>query len=114
MAESLITIAETGEFIRRGKHLINDEERQTLVIYLAEHPEAGALIENTGGIRKLRWARGGKGKSGGVRVIYYYHNEQMPLYLLTIYGKGEKANLSQEEKKQLRHLVDLLKEANGV
>jgi putative transcriptional regulator len=63
MTESLITIAETGEFIRRGKHLINDEERQTLVIYLAEHPEAGALIENTGGIRKLRWARGGKGKS---------------------------------------------------
>lgn len=110
----MITIAETGEFIRRGKRLLKEGEREALVMYLSEHPEAGVLIEETGGIRKLRWAREGRGKSSGTRVIYYYHSERMPLYLLTIYGKGEKANLTQGEKKQLRHLVELLKEANGV
>jgi len=110
----LITIAETGSFVGRCKKLLKDGERVALIIYLAEHPEAGDLIEETGGIRKLRWAREGRGKSGGARVIYYYHSSRMPLYLLTIYGKGEKENLTQGEKKQLRHLVDQLKEANGI
>ena len=52
--------------------------------HLAARPKAGVLIEGTGGVRKLRWARDGRGKSGGVRVIYYFHSEAMPLYLLTM------------------------------
>ncbi len=110
----MITIAETGEFIRRVKRLLKAGDREALVAYLAEHPEAGVIIEETGGIRKLRWAREGKGKSGGARVIYYYHSGRIPLYLLTVYGKGEKADLTQGEKRDLRRLVDLLKETNGV
>jgi mRNA-degrading endonuclease RelE of RelBE toxin-antitoxin system len=51
-------------------------------------------MQVTGGLRKLRWSAHGKGKSGGVRVIYYYHNESIPLFLLTVFGKGEKVNLS--------------------
>ena len=58
-------------------------------------------MQGTGGIRKLRWARQGGGKSGGIRVIYYFHSEIMPLYLLAAFGKNEKANLSSEEKHQL-------------
>lgn len=58
-------------------------------------------MQGTGGIRKLRWAAQGKGKSGGVRVIYYYHNETIPLFLLTVFGKGEKANLSKAERNDL-------------
>lgn len=70
----------------------------------------GVLIQGTGGIRKLRWARSGRCKSGGVRVIYYFHNENLPLYLLALFGKNEKANISMEEKKLLSRLVkDLLK-----
>jgi hypothetical protein len=69
------------------------------------HPNAGVLIQGAGGIRKLRWARSGGGKSGGVRVIYYYHSEGMPLYLLTIFGKNEKANISMEEKNLLSKAV---------
>lgn len=108
----MITIAETGEFIRQARRLLKDFERESLINYLADHPESGVLIEETGGIRKLRWAREGRGKSGGARVIYYFHSERMPLYLLTIYGKGDKDNLSQAEKQELRHLVGYLKEAN--
>jgi hypothetical protein len=69
------------------------------------HPGAGILIKGTGGIRKLRWARSGRGKSGGVRVVYYFHSHEMPLYLLTLFGKNEKANLSMEEKTYLSRLV---------
>ena len=65
-------------------------------------------MQGTGGIRKLRWSRQSAGKSGGVRVIYYFHNEQMPLYLLTVFGNGEKANLRKAERNELAKLVRLL------
>lgn len=65
-------------------------------------------MEGTGGIRKLRWGRGSRGKSGGVRIIYYYHDERIPLYLLTVFGKNERANLSKAERNDLAKLVDLL------
>ena len=58
-------------------------------------------MQGTGGIRKLRWSAQGRGKSGGVRVIYYFHNETMPLFLLTVFGKGEKANLTKGVRNDL-------------
>ncbi|MBW9266976.1 MAG: type II toxin-antitoxin system RelE/ParE family toxin [Candidatus Thiodiazotropha sp. (ex. Lucinisca nassula)] len=76
-----------------------------LIAYLSEHPNSGVLIQGIGGIRKLRWARQGGGKSGGIRVIYYFHNESMPLYLLATFGKNEKANLSTDEKQLLAKAV---------
>jgi hypothetical protein len=65
-------------------------------------------MEGTGGIRKLRWARQGMGKSGGVRVIYFYYNQGIPLYALTLFGKGNKDNLTQSERNDLVKLVDVL------
>jgi len=62
-------IAEIPSFIRLADKLLSDEERQDLIRFLADHPKAGDLIEDTGGVRKLRWGRGSRGKSGGVRVI---------------------------------------------
>ncbi len=76
--------------------------------YVAAFPKAGDLIRGTGGVRKLRWRRGGKGKSGGVRVIYYFHSERMPLYLLTVFAKNEREDLSQAECNDLASLVDTL------
>lgn len=76
----MITIAEVPEYIRQAEKLMTTEERQDIVSYLAAHPKSGDLIEGAGGIRKIRWGRGGRGKSGGVRVIYYYRSEMMPLY----------------------------------
>jgi len=97
----MITVAETLPFQRKISTLLSDEERSDLIAYLAEQPNAGVLMPGTGGIRKLRWARQGGGKSGGIRVIYYFHNPLMPLYLLAAFGKNEKANLSTEEKRLL-------------
>ena len=76
--------------------------------YLAAHPNAGDLMEGTGGVRKLRWGRGARGKSGGVRVIYYVHSDLMPLYLRTLFAKNETANINKAERNALAGLVELL------
>lgn len=102
------TIAELPEFIRTSEKLLTNAERLDIVRYLAEHPKAGDLIEGTGGVRKLRWGRGGQGKSGGVRVIYYFYDDQMPIYLLTLFAKGDKSNLTKAERNDLAGLVELL------
>ena len=104
----MLIIAELPEFIRTADKLLSEIERQDVIPYLAEHPKAGDLIEGTGGVRKLRWRRGGQGKSGGVRIIYYFHDEVMPLYLLTLFAKGDQANLSKAERNDLAGLVQLL------
>jgi hypothetical protein len=104
----LLTVAEP-EYLRRSKGLLTADEREAVVAYLAANPTAGDLIRETGGVCKLRWARGGRGKSGGVRVIYYYHSDRIPLYLLTIFAKGERANLSAEERHELAQLTTTLK-----
>lgn len=71
-------------------------------------------MRGTGGIRKLRWSRSGRGKSGGVRVIYYFHSERIPLYLLTLFGKNEQENLTAAERNQLAGLVELLVKESGL
>ena len=65
-------------------------------------------MPETGGVRKLRWSARGKGKRGGVRVIYYFHSEAFPLFLLTVYAKSQKANLTKAERNDLKKLVPLL------
>jgi hypothetical protein len=65
-------------------------------------------MPQTGGGRKLRWKAPGRGKRGGVRVIYYYHNASMPLFLLNVFGKNEKANLTQAERNEMRSLLPRL------
>lgn len=102
------TIVELSEYLKSAEKLLPENERNNIVTYLAFNPKAGAIIKGTGGIRKLRWKRGGRGKSGGVRVIYYFHNEHIPLYLLTMFGKGEMTNLSKAERNDLRKLVRIL------
>ncbi len=84
------TIAELPEYQRRASNLLSSSEITAIVNYLAVHPKSGDLIQGTGGIRKLRWKRQGMGKSGGVRIIYYYHSELIPLYLLTVFGKTKR------------------------
>ncbi|NJD33943.1 MAG: addiction module toxin RelE [Betaproteobacteria bacterium] len=102
------TVAETPEYLRRCDKLLTEAERRDVVDYLAAHPKAGDLMEGTGGVRKIRWARAGRGKSGGVRIIYYVHSDAMPLYLLTVFAKNERANLSRAERNGLAGLVELL------
>ena len=111
MLETLHGIAELPTYIRLAEKLLSVEERQDLINYLAEHPKSGDIMEGTGGVRKLRWRRGGQGKSGGVRVIYYFHDDLMPLYLLTLFAKGDKVNLTKGERNELADLVEALVDA---
>lgn len=104
----LITVAELPEYQRRAGKLLSESERDDIVNYLAAFPGEGDLIRSTDGVRKLRWQRGGRGKSGGVRVIYYFHSERIPLYLLTVFAKNERVDLSQAERNELAKLVEVL------
>lgn len=109
MEYPLLTVVETRAFRRKAERLLSSVEILELVLYLATRPKSGVLIKGTGGVRKLRWARGGRGKSAGVRVIYYYHSQNLPLYLLSLFGKNEQVSLSQAEKDQLAKLVHQLR-----
>jgi hypothetical protein len=100
-------IVEVPEFTKRAEGLLTDQEKMTLIEVLARQPTLGVLLRESGGIRKYRFPRGNKGKSGGVRVVYFYYNETKPLFLLTIFGKSEQSTLSSE---QLRHLAKLSKQ----
>ncbi len=103
------TIVELPEYLREEEKVLGDEERSGIIDTLARKPTFGVLITGTGGIRKLRWARPGTGKSSGVRVIYFYHNQSMPLFLLTLFAKGEKPNLSKSERNELAQLARILR-----
>ncbi|MGE0581234.1 MAG: addiction module toxin RelE, partial [Steroidobacteraceae bacterium] len=78
------TVVETPVFLRRAEKLLTQDERDELITYLATHPLAGDEIVGTGGVRKVRFGAKGKGKSGGVRVIYYFYDRDMPIYALLI------------------------------
>ena len=103
-----ITIAETASFDRSVKKLLLEDERRALIEYLAYNPTVGDVIQDTRGIRKARYGLVGKGKSGGIRVLYLFHDLSMPLYLLMAYPKSQKIDVTADEKKVLRDLVKTL------
>src|SRR5262245_27638340 len=110
MRRKLLTVAETPLFVRQAEAVWDDTERQAFVTFIAANPEAGEVIPETGGVRKVRWARAGSGKRGGTRVIYFYHDADRPLYLLMVYAKAQQENLSADEKKAVRKLAAVLKD----
>ena len=109
----LHTVVELPEFIKRSEGLLSEDARMHLIEYLVAFPTAGVLIRGTGGIRKLRWASKSKGKRGGHRVLYYYSDRKTPLFLLTVFDKASRADLSEKECKQLALLTTVLKQQYG-
>jgi mRNA-degrading endonuclease RelE of RelBE toxin-antitoxin system len=103
-----MTVVETPFFLRKSASLLAENERSELIVFLGMNPDVGDVIPEAGGIRKVRWAAKGKGKSGGVRVIYYFHSETLPLFLLTIYSKSQQANLTKAERNEYKRLVPFL------
>jgi hypothetical protein len=106
------TVIETESYLRAAKDAgMVEEEMKAAVDLVAADPEAGDVMQGTGGVRKARLAGRGKGKSGGYRIVWYFGGGDIPVFLLTVFGKGEKANLTQGERNALRLLTATLKES---
>jgi hypothetical protein len=104
------TVIETNAYLKAADDAgMDEEERNAVVDLVAADPEAGAIMPGCGGARKLRVRRPGTGKSGGYRVITYYGGAELPLFLLTVFGKGEKDNLTKAERNALAGLTKTLK-----
>ena len=101
----LYTFRESKKFTARLLKLMSDEDYAEFQIELIDLPQAGKVIKGSGGIRKIRWAAKGKGKRGGVRIIYYFAIHKDYIFLLDIYPKNEKEDLSPFEIKSLKELV---------
>jgi hypothetical protein len=108
-----ITVVEVEPFPAKAARVWNDEERLAFISFIANSPDAGDLIPGSGGVRKVRWSRPGMGKRGGVRVIYYFHDESIPLFLLTVYPKNRTENLSAAEFKAIKQVVSVLRSTYG-
>ena len=109
MNENLHTVCETHSFLRAANHAgLTRGEVEDLVTYLAANPMAGDEMPGTGGCRKLRLAGRGKGKSGGYRTITFYSGKTIPLFLITIFSKGERADLSPKERNHLATMTKAL------
>ena len=95
-------------FTRWLPHYLSDEAYRELQLHRAAHPEAGPVIPGTGGFRKLRWAdrRRGKGRRGGLRIVYYYFASDTQIWLVTLYDKDELADLTPTEKQALKAAID--------
>jgi hypothetical protein len=100
------TVIETPTFLSDAKAAgLSEQERLTIVQTIATDPEAGDVIPGTGGARKVRFAGRGRGKSGGLRVITFYSGPDVPVFLLNIFAKGDKINLTHAERNELRAIL---------
>jgi hypothetical protein len=96
-------------FIRQAADIWSDSEREAFVDFIANNPDAGIVIPDTGGVRKVRWKVAGTGKRGGARVIYLFRNARQPIFLLMIYAKARREDITAQEKRTVRRLATGLK-----
>jgi mRNA-degrading endonuclease RelE of RelBE toxin-antitoxin system len=101
------TFIQLSVFFRSASKLLSDEDVRLLENFLLENPKTGRVIEGTGGLRKMRWAKLGSGKRSGVRVVYFWAERRSILYFFDVYDKNEKLDLNASDKK---HLAAILKE----
>lgn len=105
-------VIETESYLRAAKDAgMAEDERIAAVDLVAADPESGDVMQGTGGVRKARLAGRGKGKSGGYRIVWYFGGGDIPVFLITVFGKGEKANLTQGERNALRSMVTTLRDS---
>jgi hypothetical protein len=102
----MLTVVETLLFQRQWPLYWTEEERGAFAAFIAEHPNAGDLVPESGGIRKVRWRRAGSGKSGGVRVIYFTRTAAGEVVLLTLYAKSKTDNLTGPKLKEIRRALE--------
>ncbi len=102
-------IAYTSVYEKRVGKILRAEERNAMELHVADNPEIHPVVAGTGGVRKARWGRQGKGKRGGVRVIYFYRSTADVVYFLDLYAKAVKEDLTPTDKQQLKELVNRLR-----
>jgi hypothetical protein len=103
------TVIETPAYLASAdEEGLSEDEMASIASVLARNPSTGDLMPGTGGARKVRFAGRGKGKSGGYRVITFYGGDDIPVFLLDVYGKGNRANLSKTERNELRGILTAL------
>jgi mRNA-degrading endonuclease RelE of RelBE toxin-antitoxin system len=100
---------ETSLFTAQLARYLSDDDYREFQTHLMAHPDAGVIIRGSGGIRKVRWGARGRGKSGGVRVIYYWATAAAQIYLLTIYGKSERSDIDRETLRRIAGKLELLR-----
>lgn len=104
--KKLQAVVETREYIRQADTCMDEKSRTDFITYIAQNPCEGEIISGTGGARKIRWTSdSNQGKRGGSRVIYYYYDENMPIFLFTAYGKNQKENISTGDKAALKTII---------
>ncbi|MEM7730341.1 MAG: type II toxin-antitoxin system RelE/ParE family toxin [Pseudomonadota bacterium] len=112
MTDTGHTVVQTPTFLAAAKRIgMSDEERERAVLIIAASPKAGDVIEGTGGVRKVRIARDGGGKSGGYRVFTFYGGGDVPVFLFTVISKAKDANLSKATRNELRAVVEGIADA---
>ena len=102
----MFTVVETLLFQKQWPHYWTEEERGGFATYIAQYPEAGDVVPESGGIRKVRWRRAGSGKSGGVRVIYFMCTAEEEVVLLTLYVKSKTDNITGAKRKEIRRALE--------
>jgi mRNA-degrading endonuclease RelE of RelBE toxin-antitoxin system len=102
----MFVFIETKLFTRLADEYLSDDDLSGLQHYLNENPEAGAIIRESGGVRKLRWGARGRGKRGGFRIIYYLRSQQGEIWLLTLYAKNTAESISGRALKKIKEEID--------
>lgn len=106
MVDPMLTVVETLLFQKQWPLYWTEEERGEFAAYIAESPDAGAVVPESGGIRKVRWRRAGTGRSGGVRVIYFTRTAEQEVVLLLLYAKAKTDNITGAKLKEIRHALE--------
>jgi mRNA-degrading endonuclease RelE of RelBE toxin-antitoxin system len=103
---SVIIFIETSIFTKVLPNYLSDDDYRGLQSYLLQKPDAGDIVRGSGGVRKVRWATSGKGKSGGVRAIYYWKKSEHEIWMLTMYSKSERSTIASHILKQIAEAID--------
>lgn len=97
---------ETQAFTKLLPDYLSDDDYRGLQTYLLQKPDAGVIVRGSGGVRKVRWSSQGHGKSGGVRVLYYWQKSDSEIWMLTIYSKSERATISGQDLKRIAEVLN--------
>lgn len=111
--ERLIAVVETESYLSTAETLLEDEERTAIVNLIAADPKQGDVMQGTGGLRKVRVPLSGRGKRGGGRLITFFQDEGMPVYLIALYPKNVQADLTPDQRKAAKRLTDTIRAQYG-